>query len=101
MIHYSCDRCRRLIETEHELRYVVRIEVEATLGDEALENNDEKDSLFELEEIIDRQDEPLDSFSNNDVFKPKRYDLCSECHAAFAQNPLGRETSKPVGFSDN
>ncbi len=27
MIHYSCDMCGQLIQTEDELRYVVKIEV--------------------------------------------------------------------------
>ena len=31
MIHFSCDRCQRTIDSEDELRYVVRIEVEAVM----------------------------------------------------------------------
>ena len=31
MIHYTCDRCKRTINPENELRYVVRLEVYASL----------------------------------------------------------------------
>ena len=34
MIHYSCDRCGRAIDPKEELRYVVRVEVEAVTEDE-------------------------------------------------------------------
>lgn len=35
MIHHSCDCCKRLIDPQHALRYVVRMEVYA-----AMESND-------------------------------------------------------------
>ena len=31
MIHYSCDRCRRTIEPDEELRYSVNIKIEVAL----------------------------------------------------------------------
>ena len=31
MIHHSCDLCKRLIDTEQDVRYVVKIEVYAAL----------------------------------------------------------------------
>ena len=31
MIHYSCDRCGRTIDTAHEVRHVVKIEIHAAL----------------------------------------------------------------------
>ena len=101
MIHYSCDRCHRLIETEHDLRYVVRIEVEAKLGeaDDATETH--YDTLLEIDEIIERHEDSIDGVVDDEVYTRKRYDLCSECYREFIRNPLGRETSKPVGFSDN
>ena len=29
MIHFSSDRCQRLIDTDDEVRYVVRLEIES------------------------------------------------------------------------
>ena len=44
MIHFSCDRCKRMIDPEDELRYVVKLEVSAAM--EPLEN-------CEVEGVID------------------------------------------------
>lgn len=98
MIHYSCDRCRRLIETEVDLRYVVRMEIQTKFGD--TQNQDEfgdSDSLLEIE----RQEDALDPLVDDEVYNRRRFDLCCDCYKEFVRNPLGRETSKPVGFSDN
>lgn len=90
MIHYSCDRCRRLIETEDELRYVLQVDVQAQFGEEPAARYDESESFAEIDPLLDEE-----HHSRN------RFDLCSECYAAFLKNPLGRETTKSVGFSDN
>ncbi len=101
MIHYSCDRCQRLIETDDELRYVLRIEVEAKLGENVFSEDEAPDHLLEIHEIIERQSDALDTFVDDEVYQRKRFDVCRDCYLAFMQNPLGKETSKPVGFSDN
>jgi DNA-directed RNA polymerase subunit RPC12/RpoP len=102
MIHYSCDRCQRLIETDDEVRYVVRLEVEAKLGDNVFaEQDDDRDHLLEIHEILDRQEDELESLTEDEVYARKRYDLCSDCHAEFLRNPMGREVTKPVDFSQN
>lgn len=101
MIHYSCDRCKRLIETEDELRYVLRLEVQATFGDHESTDYSEPDHLLEIDEILERQDDDADPMIDEEVYSRKRFDLCSDCCRAFLRNPLGRATTKPVGFSDN
>lgn len=102
MIHYSCDRCKRLIETEHELRYLVRIEVQAKFGDDSEVTSDEaKDHLLEIDEILDRQSDEVDPMIDDEVYSRRRFDLCCECYAAFQKNPFGRETPQSLGFSDN
>ena len=101
MIHYSCDRCQRLIETDDELRYVLRIEVEAKLGENAFSDDDAPDHLLEIHEIIERQDDALDSLVDDEVYHRKRFDLCRDCYQAFLRNPLGKESTKSVGFSNN
>src|SRR2546421_1687660 len=55
MIHFTCDRCRRVIDSEQEARYVVRMEMEAVMDpvheDEPL---DDRDHLLEIDEILER-----------------------------------------------
>lgn len=102
MIHYSCDRCRRLIETEDEVRYVVRLEVEAKLGDNVFaDQDDDRDHLLEIHDLLDRQEDTLESLEEDEVYARKRYDLCSTCYVEFLRNPMGREATKPVDFSQN
>ena len=31
MIHYSCDRCKRVLDSQQDLRYTLRIEIEAVM----------------------------------------------------------------------
>jgi hypothetical protein len=102
MIHYSCDRCQRLIETDGEMRYVVRFEIEAKMGENVFANQDEeRDHLLELHEILERRDDENDSLVDDEVYSRKRFDLCSECYQAFLRNPLGRDIVKAVDFSQN
>ena len=100
MIHYSCDRCGRRIDTEAEIRYSVRIEVEAVFSPSEDDLTDEdRDYLMELSESLDNGtiDEPL-YIDGTD--QRKQYDLCCECHRKFKANPLGNQ-SKQLNFSKN
>lgn len=101
MMHYSCDRCKRLIETDDELRYVVRLEIQAKFGDSESSDYSDADHLLEIDEILERQEDELDPMIAEEDYTRKRFDLCGDCHAAFLKNPWGRETTKSVGFSDN
>ena len=102
MIHYSCDRCQRLIETEDEVRYVVRLEIEAKLGENVFaDQDDERDHLLEIHEILEKQDDDNESLAEDEVYARKRYDLCSACYREYLRNPVGREVSKSVDFSQN
>ena len=102
MIHYSCDRCQRLIETDDEIRYVVRLEIETKLGDNVFaDQEDDRDHLLEIHEILERQEDELESLEDDEVYARKRFDLCAECHKAYVRNPMSQEISKPVDFSQN
>ena len=57
MIHYSCDRCRRTIEPDQELRYSVNIKIEVALDTIEFESEEDRDHLIELNEILERLDE--------------------------------------------
>ncbi len=101
MIHYSCDRCKRILDSQRDQRYVVRIEVQAVLEPptaEALE--DDRDHLMELEDMLSAVD--LSDFDpDQDLFQQRRFDLCQECYRKYLQNPLGAEPVAHWGTSDN
>lgn len=100
MIHYSCDRCRRPIDNEDEIRYSLRIEVQASMGvDEDVD--EDRDHLLEIHEILERADDAEDPLISDEIYQRQRYDLCSDCYRAFVKNPLGMELSKQLDFSNN
>jgi len=101
MIHYTCDSCKRHIDSESELRYVVRIEVYASLEPVEDELQDERDHLQEIQEILERMDDAQDEQIGDDVYHHARYDLCSECRKKYVKNPLARPTAHHLNFSQN
>lgn len=101
MIHYTCDCCKRLISSEHELRYIVRVEVYAALDPTADDAEDERDHLQEIQDVLERLDDVDDDQLGDDVYHQKRYDLCGECRNLYVKNPLGRLALPELGFSNN
>src|ERR1700730_3902471 len=100
MIHYSCDLCKRLIDAEDDLRYVVKIEVYAAIDPVEVDTGaDDRDHLQEMQEILQRMEEAGSDAVGDDVYQQLRFDLCPECRKKFAKNPLGREASKQFDFS--
>lgn len=104
MIHFTCDRCKRVIDLEQELRYVVRMEIEAVLDPiHESEPQDDRDHLLEIDEILERVDASECDAVGDDIYQKRRYDLCPQCYRKFSANPLGRD-KKPAatfGFSHN
>lgn len=103
MIHYSCDRCGRPIDPQEEARHVVRIEVETVIEEtNGLSlDDDDRDHLLELHEILERGDDLGESLMGECAFERRRFDLCTECHRKFLKNPIGREAAKQLDFSQN
>jgi hypothetical protein len=103
MIHYTCDRCRRDIDTDTEVRYSVEIEVTAVFdcSPDVPSDLEDTDHLLELHEILERlDDEPV--VSPRDTGNCKRqFDLCSDCHKVYLRNPLAREMPVTIQFSEN
>jgi hypothetical protein len=101
MIHFSCDRCKRMIETDHEPRCVVRIEVDVVLEPSAVNQGDEdRDYLNEIDGAILAMDLD-DGFCDPDGPLRRSYDLCPECYQRFLRDPLGTESNMHFGFSHN
>jgi hypothetical protein len=101
MIHYTCDRCKREIDSETDLRYIVRIEVEAAMDEIPGDHEDDHDHLEDLQELLETADDYCESALSDECYQKKRYDLCSDCYRHYSKNPLGKETSTPFGFSKN
>ena len=102
MIHYCCDICQRAIDSENDLRYVVRMEVYAAL-DSSADNEDagDRDHLEEIQDILQRVEDDESDRVGSDVYQQLRFDLCPECRVRFLKNPLAREVAKQFDFSPN
>jgi len=101
MIRYSCDLCKRDLDPAEDLRYVVKIEVYAAFDPVATEEEDDRDHLQEIQDILERRDDSESEYVGDDVYQQLRFDLCPECRRRFIKSPLGREAVKAVGFSEN
>jgi hypothetical protein len=102
MIHYSCDLCKRPLDPENELRYVVKLEVYAAFDPLAVDDSeDDRDNLQDLHEVLERMDDLDDDQIGDDVYQQLRFDLCPECRKKFVKNPLGRKTAEKYDFSKN
>ena len=101
MIHYICDCCKCRIDHENDMRYVVRLEIYASLDPMEGEVDDDRDHLQEIQDMLECIDEDEDVGVADDVYQHARYDLCSECRKRFVQNPLGRLASAHLDFSQN
>jgi hypothetical protein len=100
MIHYSCDRCKRMLDPEEDVRYVVRIEVQAAMEPLDLEETeDDRDHLMEIQEILEGLDDS--DAMGEDVYHKSQYDLCADCYREYVKNPVGREIPAHFGFSQN
>ena len=101
MIHYTCDRCQREIDTPQQIRYVVQVEVQAAIDSTAAEFDDDVDHLSELNQLLQDMSEHEDVGEACETTHREHYDLCPECHRQFVKNPLGRDTFLALGFSNN
>ena len=101
MIHYTCDCCKRPLDPETDLRYVVKMEVYASLdtSDEGLSGDE--DHLQEIQDILERMEDAEDDRLGDDVFQQFRFDLCSTCRTKFSKNPLSISKVSHFDFSKN
>ena len=102
MIHYSCDRCKRQLDSQDEFRYVVRMEVRACLDlGPGVEDEADRDHLMELHEILECAEDAESDFVDDDIYQQQRFDLCPECYRKFMRNPMGKEPVVEFNFSNN
>ena len=101
MIHYTCDCCKRSIDSINSVHYIVRLEVYASLDPVEEDLTDDRDYLLEIHDILEHLDGEEDGGLADEVYHKVRYDLCSDCRQRFVENPLGRPISQQFDFSKN
>ena len=102
MIHYSCDRCKRVMDSDDPLRYILRIEIQAAIDSEnPQDEDDERDHLKEIETLLENSDDPDCEELRNHMHQQRRYDLCHDCYEQYVRNPLSVEPQVSFGFSEN
>lgn len=100
MIHFSCDLCKGELDPNHDVAYVVRMEVYPAPS-EARRVDDDRDHLEDVQEILERFEE-FDAdgrLPENDSYQTRRFELCSECCRRFLKEPLGRRHAPQFDFS--
>jgi hypothetical protein len=102
MIRYSCDLCKREIDPQRDLRYVVKVEVFAAIGGTGFDDED-YDPLQDIQDVIECLEDEDDDQIGEEVCQQLRFDLCPECRRKFLKNPLGRDNfaANVSGFSKN
>ena len=101
MIHYSCDRCKKTIESDIDLRYQVDIVTKVVLDGPEMTEDPERDHLAEVDELLLRVgDEDCEQLCQ-DLYQSRRFDLCASCYQQYKKNPLGLDAGVPVEFSEN
>ena len=106
MINYTCDGCKRPIDSGNSVRYIVRLEVYASLDPVEEDLCDDRDHLLEIHDILEHLEatEPNDFESGqtcDEIYHHARYDLCSDCRRRYVENPLGRPVAQQFDFSQN
>lgn len=100
MIHYTCDRCKQVIDPAQDQRYIVRMEIQPALDPvDSLDSEDDRDHLMEVDDLLVQ----LEDHENVDDLIPqfKSFDLCQDCYRRFVKNPVGGEITAQLGFSNN
>ena len=102
MIHYTCDGCKRILDPDDELRYVIRMEVRAAMDSvEYDDDREDRDYLLEVHEVLESADDLSDEDICEDIYQQLRFDLCPECYRRFIKDPIGKEKSVEFNFSQN
>jgi hypothetical protein len=102
MLHYSCDACKRPINSGTDVRHVVKIEVFPAIEDQPCgcqPDGDDEDHLEDVQDLLERIDDHDDEL--DEATRSLRFDLCDDCRRRFVRNPLGLKAGKKLGFSNN
>jgi hypothetical protein len=102
MQHITCDLCGKELRPGEDHRYVVKIEAYAAHDPAEITEDDlDEDHMEALSKTLRELEENDSSPDLVDPYMNFRYDLCSDCHKRFVQNPLAKETAQKFDFSEN
>jgi hypothetical protein len=101
MVHYTCDGCKRTLDAQNDLRYVMKIEVYAAVDPLDLDDQEDRDNLDDLHDMLEGVDDARADELDDAVYQQHRFDLCPECRKRFMKNPLGRKSTEMFDFSEN
>lgn len=102
MVHFTCDLCGKDLSPSGEPRYVVKIATYAGFDPNQITDEDlDEDHMEAVAELLRRDEAPGQGEPNAPTYKGFRFDLCSECHARFLKDPLGKELLRSFDFSKN
>jgi hypothetical protein len=97
----TCDLCGKDLRSGEDLHFVVKLEVYASHDPSELTEADlDQDHIEAISELLQEIDElPHDPFPP--ATQQLRYDLCSCCRQRFLRDPLGKDASTKLYFSEN
>jgi hypothetical protein len=102
MLHITCDLCGKELRPGEDHRYVVKIEAYAAHDPAEITEADlDEDHMEALSQTLRELEENDATAEVVEPYKHFRYDLCSECHKKFVQNPLAKEPAQKFDFSEN
>jgi hypothetical protein len=67
----------------------------------AQEEDDDRDHLLEIHEILEDLADSEDEALGDDIYQKRRYDLCPACYRKFIQDPIGQGQVRQYDFSEN
>jgi hypothetical protein len=90
------------MDTTHEVRHTVKIEVQSVIEPLVTEEIEEdRDHLLEIHEMLESMDWDDEQPGGDEDHRTLCFDLCSDCFRKYIQDPLGAEAPLHVGFSHN
>jgi hypothetical protein len=99
-LHY-CDGCKRMLDSEDDVRYKVRVKVSVAGNDADAEVDDDRDHLQEIQDMLECLGDLGTPPADSDGRLTLRFDLCDECLKKFLLDPLGRRVTQQLDFSKN
>jgi hypothetical protein len=102
MLHVTCDLCGKELRAGEDHRYVVKIEAFAVHDPAEITEADlDEDHMEALSQALRALEDDETSADIVEPYKNFRYDLCSDCHRKFVQNPLAKDAAGKFDFSEN
>lgn len=101
MVHFKCDLCGKDLTAAGDLRFVVKISAyPGSDPDQITEDDLDEDHMESISELLRREQSMGVEDLQAQEYKGFRFDLCPGCHKRFIKDPLGRELTRAVDFSN-